>query len=136
MDENKLEDWNEFWWTIEDEFFILASILNTTLSMFMLGVIFCSLVLSLEKGGTLYMLVTNIRFSHFIINGSTIYTSWIIPDPQHAALDPRVNEKWAVVRNEQEFSHFDRQMWVKKLVQGNRIRINTWNIGYLTRKLM
>lgn len=41
-----------------------------------------------------------------------------------------------VVRNEQEFSHFDRQMWVKKLVQGIRIRINTWNIGYLTRKLM
>ena len=42
-------------------------------------------------------MVTNIRFSHFIINGSTIYTSWIIPYLQHAAPDPRVNEKWARV---------------------------------------
>jgi hypothetical protein len=41
-----------------------------------------------------------------------------------------------VVRNGQEFPHFYGQVRVKKLVQENRIRIGTWNVGFVTGKLM
>lgn len=39
-----------------------------------------------------------------------------------------------VVKNGQEFPHFDRWVQVKKFVQENKIWIGTWNIGPLTEK--
>ena len=41
-----------------------------------------------------------------------------------------------VVLNEQDFSHFSKHMWVKKLVHRNKIHLGTWNSRTLIGKSM
>jgi len=48
-------------------------------------------------------------------------------------LEP-LHRRPGVVLNKQGSSHLSERVWVKKLVQGNKIRFGTWNIGTLTGK--
>ena len=47
-----------------------------------------------------------------------------------------LHRRIGVVKNRQDFPHFVGWVWIKKLVQENRILIGIWNIESLTRKFM
>jgi len=76
----------------------------------------------------------------------------VFPTERRATSEPECSEKWVrvarsssrndaphrlpdVVSNEQEFSHFYERVRVKKLAHEYKIRLASWNIGFLTGRL-
>lgn len=98
------------------------------------------------------MLMAKVKFNHSIMYRSTTNISQGIPYQQCTALDPKSGQGLArallvtntlhwrlgVMKNGQEFLHFDGQVQVKKLVQEDRIGICicTWNIRSLIGQLL